>query len=161
VPERQSGTSVVAREVRVEAAPEIVFAFFTDPERMVRWLGAAATLDPRPGGVFKLDTRAGYFLEGEYVAVDPPRRIVFTWGFGSFPDEPNPLPPGSTTVEVELVPEGDATIVRLTHRVPEGLADFHSLGWEHYLDRLAVAGAGGDPGHDPFLDVLEATRSGD
>jgi uncharacterized protein YndB with AHSA1/START domain len=161
VPDPQSGTSVVAREVRVEADAELVFSFFTDPAKLVRWLGAAATLDPRPGGVFRLDTNAGYFLEGEYVTVEPYSRIAFTWGFGSFPDDPNPLPPGSSTVEVELVPDGEATIVRLTHRVPTGLADFHSLGWEHYLGRLAIAGSGGDPGRDPFLDVLEATSLGD
>ena len=147
MPAPQSETSVVEREIRIEAEPETVFPFFTDPEKMVRWMGVGATLDPRPGGVFSVNTMADYFIEGEYVAVEPHSRIVFTWGYGDFPDEQrNPLPPGSSTVEVELVPDGEATIVRLTHRVPAELADFHAMGWEHYLARLAIAAAGGDPG---------------
>ena len=160
MPEPQSETSLVEREIRVEAAPETVFPFFTDPEKMVRWIGVGATLDPRPGGVFKLNTIAGYFFAGDYLAVEPHRRIVFTWGYGNFPEEPNPMPPGSSTVEVELVPDGNATIVRLTHRVPAELADFHAMGWEHYLDRLAIAAGGGDPGRDPFREALESMIAG-
>jgi uncharacterized protein YndB with AHSA1/START domain len=156
----QSETSVVEREIRIEAEPETVFLFFTDPARMVRWLGMGATLDPRPGGVFRVDTITDYSLEGEYVAVEPHNRIVFTWGYGSFPD-PNPLPPGSSTVEVDLVPDGEATIVRLRHRVPAELADFHTMGWEHYLGRLAIAATGEDPGPDPFREALELMAAGD
>jgi uncharacterized protein YndB with AHSA1/START domain len=160
LPEPQSESSVVEREIRIEAEPETVFLFFTDPERMVRWLGMGATLDPRPGGVFRVDTITDYSLEGEYVAVEPHNRIVFTWGYGSFPD-PNPLPPGSSTVEVDLVPDGEATIVRLRHRVPAELADFHTMGWEHYLGRLAIAATGEDPGPDPFREALELMAAGD
>jgi uncharacterized protein YndB with AHSA1/START domain len=156
LPAPQSETSVVEREIRVEAEPETVFPFFTDPQKMVRWMGVGATLDPRPGGVFSLNTIADHFVEGEYVAVEPHRRIVFTWGSGSFPGEPNPLPPGSSTVEIDLVPEGEATIVRLTHRVPAELDGFHSMGWDNYLGRLATVAAGGDPGPDPFREVLES-----
>jgi uncharacterized protein YndB with AHSA1/START domain len=160
LPEPQSEISVVEREIRVEAEPETVFLFFTDPERMVRWLGIGATLDPRPGGVFRVDTITDYSLQGEYVAVEPHNRIVFTWGYGSFPD-PNPLPPGSSTVEVDFVPDGEATIVRLRHRVPAELADFHTMGWEHYLGRLAIAATGEDPGPDPFREALELMAGGD
>jgi uncharacterized protein YndB with AHSA1/START domain len=155
--EQQSETSVVEREIRVEAAPEAVFEFFTDPERMVQWMGSAATLDPRPGGVFGFNTMADFFIAGEYVAVEPYRRIVFTWGYGAFPDDQtNPLPPGSSTVEVVLVPDGEATIVNLTHRIPADLADFHAMGWEHYLARLMIAATGSDPGPDPFIEFLES-----
>jgi hypothetical protein len=58
-------------------------------------------------------------------------------------------------VEVDLVPDGEATIVRLSHRVPTELVEFHTMGWEHYLARLEVAAAGGDPGPDPFANALE------
>jgi uncharacterized protein YndB with AHSA1/START domain len=154
LPEPQGETSLFEREIRVEAEPETVFPFFTDPEKMVRWIGLGATLDPRPGGVFSLNTIGDFFFVGEYLAVEPHSRITFTWGYGNFPDEPNPLPPGSSIVEVELVPDGEATIVRLTHRIPAELADFHAMGWEHYLARLAVVAAGGDPGHDQFREVI-------
>jgi uncharacterized protein YndB with AHSA1/START domain len=161
VPERQSETEVVEREIRVEAEPETVFAFFTDPEKMVRWIGVGVTLDPRPGGVFSLNTMGDDFFVGEFVTVEPHRRIVFTWGYGQAPEgESNPFPPGSTTVEVELVPDGEATIVRLTHRVPPQLALFHAMGWENYLGRLAIVAAGGDPGPDPMLEFLEAMTGG-
>jgi uncharacterized protein YndB with AHSA1/START domain len=156
LPEARSETSVVQREIRVEAEPEVVFPFFTDPERMVRWMGVGATLDPRPGGVFSLNTMGEYFIEGEFLVVEPPKRLVFTWGYGFFPDESNPLPPGASTVEVELVPDGDAVIVRLTHRVPEELVAFHSMGWDNYLERLAVVAAGGDPGPDPFIEAVQS-----
>ena len=36
-------------EVRVEARPETVFRFFTDPVRMMQWKGVDAALDPRRG----------------------------------------------------------------------------------------------------------------
>jgi uncharacterized protein YndB with AHSA1/START domain len=154
-PSETSG-AIVEREIRVEADPETVFPFFTDPEKLVRWMGVGATLDPRPGGLFSFHTLPQSWIEGRYVAVEPNTRVVFTWGYGDFPEESNPLPPGSSTVEVELVPDGAATIVRLTHRIPTELADFHALGWEHYLDRLAIAATRGDPGPDLLAEFLES-----
>jgi uncharacterized protein YndB with AHSA1/START domain len=161
LPGSQSETSVVEHEIRIDADPETVFSFFTDPEKMIRWMGVGATLDPRPDGVFSLNTMADFFLEGRFVAVEPPRRIAFTWGYRDFPGEPvNPFPPGSSLVEVEFVPDGDATIVRLTHRLPAQLAHFHAMGWENYLGRLAIVAAGGDPGRDPFLEFVESMATG-
>jgi hypothetical protein len=91
------------------------------------------------------------------VALEPYSRVVFTWGYAEPPDgSENPLPAGSTTVEVEFVPDGDATIVRLTHRVPTDLHDFHVLGWENYLERLAIVAAGGDPGPDLVAELARA-----
>ena len=156
MPAPQSETSVVERQLRIEAEPEVVFSFFTDPEKMVRWMGVGAILDPRPGGVFSVNMMEQYSFDGEYLAVEPNTRIVFTWGYGNFPD-PNPMPPGSCTVEVELVPDGEATILRLSHRVPAELADFHTMGWEHYLGRLATAAAGGDPGPDELAEAIAST----
>jgi uncharacterized protein YndB with AHSA1/START domain len=158
VPERQDETSLVKREVRVEASPQTVFPFFTDPEKIVRWIGVGATLDPRPGGVFYIHTSMDYSFGGEFILVEPYTRVVFTWGYANFPDEHNLLPPGSSTVEVELVPDGEATIVRLTHSVPTEVVDFHSMGWENYLGRLAIAAGGGDPGPDPFLEAIELMK---
>jgi uncharacterized protein YndB with AHSA1/START domain len=152
-----TGTSVVEREVKIEASPETVFPFFTDPEKMIRWMGVAATLDPRPGGVFSVNVTGNYFMVGEYLEVEPCTRVVFTWGYGDPPGgDDNPVPPGSTTVEVELVPVGEATLVRLVHRIPTEVHDFHAMGWEHYLDRLAVVAPGGDPGPDLLAELASA-----
>jgi uncharacterized protein YndB with AHSA1/START domain len=141
--------------VHVAARPEIVFAHFTDPERMVRWMGVEAVLDPRPGGVCHINVNGVAPVHGEFVEVDPHRRIVFTWGWEHrFFD----MPPQSTEVEVSFTPEGDGTLVRLTHRrLPESATAFHRFGWSHYMERLAVAAPGGDPGPDP-MRVLPPTR---
>jgi uncharacterized protein YndB with AHSA1/START domain len=83
---------------------------------------------------------------GEYVEVEPMKKVVFTFGWEQ---EGHPIPPGSTTIEITLQPEGDKTRVRLVHRgLPDDAVDNHGSGWAHYLQRLAVRVSGGDPGPD-------------
>jgi uncharacterized protein YndB with AHSA1/START domain len=145
-------------EVRVKASPETVFSYFTDPEKYRVWKGIAADLDPRPGGRYRVDMVRQNGVRGEYVVVDPPRRLVFTWGWEADVELPRGIkevPPGSTTVEVVLIPDGDDTIVRLRHSdLPtDGAATAHTWGWNIYLERLRVAAAGGDPGPDPLTSL--------
>jgi uncharacterized protein YndB with AHSA1/START domain len=84
---------------------------------------------------------------GRVVDVLPGRRITFTWGWT---DEPETLPPGSTTVQIELIEDGGGTLIRLTHRdLPDAAAPMHEAGWQHYVGRLAVVAGGADPGPDP------------
>lgn len=129
----------VVASVRVAAPPEVVFPYFTDPALAVTWLAEKVDLDPRPGGVFLLDIDGGH-AHGSYLEVDPPRRVVFTWGI---PGD-TLLPAGSSTVEVELVAEGDDTVVTLSHRdLPAGRRPDHQEGWERHLARLV--GAVGSP----------------
>lgn len=139
--------SAVVREVRISARPQTIFAFFTDPAQYVRWMGALATLDPRPGGTYRVTLNERDIVRGEYVEVVPYTRVVFTWGWEA---PTNPVRPGSSTVQVDLIPDGDATIVRLTHRdLPEAARPAHGAGWDLYLGRLAVVATGGEPGLDP------------
>ena len=139
--------SAVTRTIRIAARPETIFAFFTDPAKMIRWKGSHAVLDPRPGGVYRVSVTDGHIARGEYVEIVPHSRIVFTWGW----EGDSAVPPGSSTVEVVLVPDGDETIVRLTHRdLPAGSRPSHTEGWEHYLARLVLAGSGVDPGPDAW-----------
>lgn len=146
------GTSVVEHEVRIAASPETVFSHLTDPVKLARWMGEA-TIDPQPGGVFRAATLNGSLLLGEFVAVEPYRRIVFTWGFEERWFE---MPPQSTEVEVTLTPEGEGTTLRLVHRdLPEEAVDFHRMGWGHYLERLVIAGRGDDPGPDPWREAAQ------
>jgi uncharacterized protein YndB with AHSA1/START domain len=139
---------VVEREIHIDASPDTVFEFFTDPAKMVRWKGESATLDPRPGGIYRVEMNEQAIAVGEYVELDPPNRIVFTWGWeGGYAS----TPPGSSTVEVTLTPDGDGTLVRLVHSrlsTPES-AEAHGHGWDQYMPRLAIAAAGGEPGPDP------------
>lgn len=146
--------TIVQREVRVDARPETIFPFFTDPELMVRWMGNSAQADPRPGGVYRVDINGTYIARGEYVEVSPPDRVVFTWGW----EGEGTIAPGASTVEVTLTADGEETLVRLVHRdIPnEDSASAHGRGWEHYLERLRVAGAGGDPGPDRGVEQASA-----
>jgi uncharacterized protein YndB with AHSA1/START domain len=138
----------IVREVRIEASPDEVFPFFTDPDKMIVWKAVEATLDPSPGGIFRINVTGHDVARGEYVEIDPPRRVVFTFGWEA---EGSPEPPGSTTVEVTLVPDGEGTLLRLVHSgVPEEMREGSSGGWDHYLRRLVVAAEGGEPGPDPW-----------
>jgi uncharacterized protein YndB with AHSA1/START domain len=150
-------TSAVEHTVRIAALPETVFAYFTDPAKIVRWLGTDATLDPSPGGACRIKVNDMFFVLGEYVEVVPYRRIVFSWGY-----EQNwfAMPPQSTVVEVSLTPDGEDTIVLLSHRrLPGAIAGATTqAGWEHYLPRLAIAASGGHPGPDPWLNLETAAQ---
>jgi uncharacterized protein YndB with AHSA1/START domain len=144
-----SEIDAVACEIRIAARPETVFAFFTDPDKMLRWKGTTADLDPRPGGAYAVNVNGRDRMRGTYVELVPYSRIVFTWGWE---DPALQIPPGSTTVEVTLTPDGDGTHVRLVHRglASAELRSAHRDGWQHYLSRLSVAAPGGDPGPDPL-----------
>jgi uncharacterized protein YndB with AHSA1/START domain len=136
--------NIVELTVRLDAAPDEVFGFLTDAERYVRWQGVKAELDPRPGGVYRVWMDADTVARGEYVEIDPPRRLVFTWGWEGNAD----VPPGSTTVELSLEAEGDGTVLSLRHMgLPDGeTAAMHEEGWRFFTDRLSTAVRGGDPG---------------
>ena len=133
-------------ETRIAAPPDVVFGYFVDPELYCRWKGATAQLEPRPGGLYRVAMPSGDIVRGEYVHVQRPTRLVFTWGFEGSAE----LPPGSSVVEVTLQPDGDGTILRLRHdRLPSNISrEQHAVGWRHYVDRLAIAAAGDDPGPD-------------
>jgi uncharacterized protein YndB with AHSA1/START domain len=136
-------------EIFVAASPATVFGFFTEAEKMQRWMGIVHRLEARPGGLFHVHVRDGNIARGAFREIVPHRRIVFTWGWEA--GGVAGMPPGSTVVEIDLAPERDGTRVKLTHRgLPAEAAARHKEGWTHFLGRLAIAGAGGDPGpHHP------------
>lgn len=152
--ESATETRAVERELAIAATPETVWAFLVDPEKVKAWMGETITQDVRPGGSYRNQVLPGHVAAGEFLEVDPPHRLVYTWGWLPGPEGPNPVPPGSTTIEIELVPDGDGTLLRFLHRdLPdEEKAASHAHGWDHYLGRLAEAAAGRDPGRDPWLD---------
>jgi uncharacterized protein YndB with AHSA1/START domain len=147
--------AVLEVSVHIAAAPETVFPYFTDAARYVRWMGSQATLDPVPGGAYRVNMREGVQVAGRFVEVDPPHRLVFTWGWANDTD----VPPGSTRVVVTLVPEDGGTRVVLRHHdLPDdGQRSHHRAGWEMYLGRLSVSVLGGDPGPDPNAVGLSPT----
>src|SRR4051812_36858296 len=151
-----AATELVEHEVRVAAPPEVVFEYFTDPAKLVRWMGSDATLDPRPGGVCRFDVN-GSVMIGRFERVEFPSKLTFTWGWEL---ELFEVPPQSTAVEVSFEPDADGTVVRLAHsRLPAGeAAAFHRAGWRNYLERLRVVAAGGAVGADPWADLTVVER---
>ena len=144
----------VVREVVIAASPETIWQFLVDPTKAVRWMGVAATLDARAGGRYRVEVLPGDAVLGEFVELDPPRRLVQTWGWESGSGS---VPAGSTTVAFDLVKRYDGTLVRVTHTgLSRGAAvDRHARGWDHYLPRLASVASGGDPGPDPWIERPE------
>jgi uncharacterized protein YndB with AHSA1/START domain len=136
--------TVVEQTLRIAASPETVWRYWTDPERMTAWWGAAAELDPRPGGACVVEMGGeGPVMQGEYLELVPHERIVFS--FGWLPTEGlHDIPPGSTRVEVTLTPDGDGTILALRHSgLPVALREEHHSGWAHLLPLLASAAPAG------------------
>jgi len=144
----------VQRELEIAAAPETVWEFLVDPAKASRWWGTSVEMDVRPGGVYRVELNPGHILRGEFVELDPPRRLVYSFGWEAGGGGPSTVPPGSSTVEIELSPSARGTTLRLWHRNLPGpeAASAHGEGWDHYLPRLELAAAGGDPGSDPWLD---------
>ena len=137
----------IRREMIIEADNATVFAFFTDPERLIRWMGVSANLDPRPGGLMLLDVHQGRTARGEFKEVVPFSRLTYTFGWEG--NAAN-VPPGSSLIEIDLEPQNGHTLLRFTHSgLPPEAVPGHTEGWKHYLGRLALAASGKDPGPDP------------
>ena len=109
-------STTVERTISIAATPQTVWEFFVDPEKLVRWMGTNAELDANPGGIYRNEVIPGHIARGEFVELDPPHRLVFTFGWEkSGKDEPA-VGPGGSTIEVELTPEGEGTSLRFLHR---------------------------------------------
>jgi uncharacterized protein YndB with AHSA1/START domain len=143
-------TTSVEREIAIAASPETVWEFLVDSDKATRWMGTSASLDPRPGGGYRVQVIPANTAVGEFVELDPPRRLVHTFGWEPEGGQENPVPPGASTIEIELEPSGDGTLLRFRHSgLPSAeSARSHAHGWAHYLQRLVVAGRGDDPGED-------------
>ena len=132
---------VVEETVRIEARPETVWRYWTDPERMCAWWGAAAELDPRPGGACIVEMDGGPVMRGEYLELIPHERIVFTFGWDPTDGAPD-VPPGSSRVEITLTSDGEDTILALRHTgLPSAFRAMHDEGWRHFLPLLEDAAA--------------------
>lgn len=145
--------SEVVQEIWIDASPKTVFSFFTDPNKMMRWMGKAVEIDPRPGGMMRVDIDGKHIERGQFIEVDPPERLVYTSGW----ENNDELPPGSTQVEVRLLPEQGGTRVHIRQTgLPSIWVEEHRQGWEHYLLRLQIVAAGGDPGPDPWAQEVQS-----
>ena len=140
---------VVRRETQIAAPPATVFAFLTDPEKILSWMGAEATTEAYPGGLYLIKGVRGdpaRVARGAFREVVPVHRLAYTFGWEGSQE----VPPGSSLIEIDLVERDGGTLLRMTHSgLPnEAQCAAHNRGWAHYLDRLTIAAGGGDPGID-------------
>ena len=127
---------------RLDAAPERVFDAWLDPKVASRWLFTSSTsqandtqIDARVGGKWRISDRRGdvdYMGHGEYLEIDRPRRLVFTFGMPQFS-------PAFNRVTVEIEPDGTGSILTLTHEgVPESDKAGLEMGWGDMFDHLTT-----------------------
>jgi uncharacterized protein YndB with AHSA1/START domain len=145
---------VVRRETQIAAPPATVFAFLTDPEKIMSWMGAQATTETHPGGIYLVKDvgRQNRTARGAFREVVPVHRLAYSFGWEG--DEE--VPPGSGLVEIDLIDRDGGTLLRMTHSGLPNAAQCagHDKGWAHYLGRLTIAAAGRDPGADPGVGPM-------
>lgn len=131
--EQDSDDIIYRQQVRIDASPDTVFELLVDAESIRRWIGSAVVADPRPGGELTIDMDGRHLVRGEYLVVERPHRVVFTWGYEGDAD----MGPGTSTVHIDLTPDGDGTLLVLVHRdCPPDRRAAHADGWAHYLAQL-------------------------
>jgi uncharacterized protein YndB with AHSA1/START domain len=139
----------ITKEIFIEARPETLFSFFTDAEKMVKWMGRHILLEPKIGGKYRIDVNGSDIAMGEYLEIVPYEKIVMTWGW----EKSKLVPPGSSKVEFLLTPTDNGTNLVLTHfDLPTEEIASHQQGWSHYLPRIKDFAEGNDPGVDPWSD---------
>jgi uncharacterized protein YndB with AHSA1/START domain len=125
----------VERTIVIGAPPEIVFRFFTDKVRFSAWWGAGSEIDCRPGGKVHVSHPGGVVATGKVLEVDPPRRLVFTYGYEG---EGKMIAPGASVVTVLLSDDPKGTRLDLRHDIPNQAArDEHVQGWRFQLALFA------------------------
>lgn len=121
------------RVITIDASPDTVFSFFTDSERWARWWGTGSTIDPQVGGHVLIHHANGVEVTGEVLELEPPNRIVFTYGYIT-----GPVAPGHSRVTIRLEPADGSTRVHLTHEFEEDVPrDQHVQGWRYQLALFA------------------------
>ncbi|HLZ05387.1 MAG TPA: SRPBCC family protein [Bradyrhizobium sp.] len=144
---------VIQRETQIAAPPATVFAYLTDPQKILSWMGMEANTEPQPGGLYLIKGvgGSGRTARGAFREVVPVHRLAYSFGW----EDSEIVPPGSGLIEIDLIDRDGGTLMRMTH---SGLPNeeqrvAHGKGWTHYLGRLAVAASGRNPGPDPGAPV--------
>jgi uncharacterized protein YndB with AHSA1/START domain len=122
---------LATHEMTIEAPAATVWELLTTAEGLVRWVGPEATAVAEPGGALRWIHPDGATVVGRFVELEPPRRLVFTYGWE---DGRMGVAPGSTTVVIELTEREGVTTLRLEHHgLPPAVVDDHERGWAYFL----------------------------
>jgi uncharacterized protein YndB with AHSA1/START domain len=129
----------------IAASPERLFALWTEPEELVKWWGPEGfttpkhAIDVRPGGRWRTTMRrpdgTDHTVSGIYRAIEPPRRLVFTWGW----DDDAGMRGHETEVTVTFEPVTGGTRMVLTQQAfaDADSRDRHEHGWSSSFVCLA------------------------
>jgi len=120
------GRPALRFERRLAHSIDRVWRAVSDPAELARWFVAEAPWTPELGEEFEAAGETG-----RITALEPPRRLAWTWG-----DE---------RYSFELAPDGDGCVLVFTHVFNPALGPGwqHAAGWDTYLDRLEAHLAGG------------------
>jgi len=134
--------TTIQQMVRIAASPQTVWGFWTDAGLLARWWGVDAEVVAEPGGIYRVVMEEnGPAMRGTFTELDPPHRLVFTFGW-EHNAAGEPLAPGSTQVEVTLAPDEGGTLLTLRHsELPAVQASEHEKGWALFLGERLVAAA--------------------
>ena len=137
---------VVRRETHIAAPRASVFAFLTDPDKIVQWMGTEATTEVHPGGMYLLKGVGSATARGTFREVVPVHRLAYSFGWEGNEE----VSPGSSLIEIDLIEQDGGTLLRMTHSgLPNATTQAsHGKGWAHYLGRLTEVAAGRNPGPD-------------
>jgi DNA-binding transcriptional ArsR family regulator/uncharacterized protein YndB with AHSA1/START domain len=131
----------LALEVHVAAAPEQVFALLTKDSAIATWLARQVRTEPHPGGIFHLSNQSGLNIVGEYLHLDSPHQVSFSWGGLDGMD------PGESLVEWLLEADPEGTRLRLRHHnLPTSTVPHYRNLWRHSaLPKLCQSAEGRAP----------------
>lgn len=116
-------SDAIIKEITVNAPAERIFDALTKPEELLKWWGAQGKFqathvesDLRPGGKWMMrvegncepGTGTATVVAGEYLTIERPRLLVFTW---VREEENSP----ETLVRWDLEEKAGVTMVRVTH----------------------------------------------
>ncbi len=110
-----SESLVVRRETQIAAPPATVFAFLTDPEKILSWMGTEVETEVHPGGLYLVKgvSDPSYVARGAFREVVPVHRLAYSFGW----DGNEEVPPGSSLVEIDLIDRDGGTLLRMTEAV--------------------------------------------
>src|SRR4029077_11512309 len=105
---------IVRRETHIAAPPATVFAFLTDPEKILRWMGTEATMEARPGGLYLVNGIGAMGARGTFREVVPVHRLAYSFGW----EGNERVPPGSSLIEIDPIDQEGGTLLRLAPQAP-------------------------------------------
>lgn len=117
----------LVKEIHIKAPVEKVFASFTDEVTLLSWHGKEATLEPYPGGIYKVVFEDGTTIIGKYKEVIPNEKLVYTARYGDVDSE----------ITILFTHVDNGTHIHLTQVFSSG-QDITSFdgGWDYFLGLL-------------------------